>query len=127
MSTDLQLFRVTVTQIWRAEADVLVMAPDEESAFIWARCKVEFDMVDAEEGDKRVGMARPEPMDTLMSLTPQKADDLCLILPIAGRPLAARTVELDEFLAELCPERLEALRRAACECDNGQLALLEVA
>lgn len=127
MSTDLQLFRVTVTQTWSAEAEALVMAPDKESARMWARREVDFDMLDAEDDGKEISSLRPEPMDTLMGLTKKKAADLWLILPIAGRPFDARTVELEEFLAELSPERLEALRIAAIERDNGQLALLEVA
>jgi hypothetical protein len=127
MSTDLQLFRVTVTQTWSAEAEALVMAPDKESARMWARREVDFDMLDAEDDGKEISSLRPEPMDTLMGLTKKKAADLWLILPIAGRPFHARTVELEEFLAELPPERLEALRIAAIERDNGQLALLEVA
>ena len=127
MSNDLQLFRVTVTQTWSAEAEALVMAPDKESARIWARREVDFDVLDAEDDGKEVSSPRPEPMDSVMGLTKKKAADVRLILPIAGRPFHARTVEIDEFLAELSPEWLEALRIAAMERDNGQLALLEVA
>lgn len=126
MSNDLQLFRVTVTQTWSAEAEALVMAPDEHTARMWARREVDLELLDAEDDGKET-MPRPVPMDTLMGLTKEKAADLWLILPIAGRPFHARTVELEEFLAELSPKRLEALRIAAIERDNGQLALLEAA
>ena len=126
MSNDLQLFRVTVTQTWSAEGEALVMAPDEHTARMWARREVALDQLDAED-DGKEAMPRPVPMDTLMGLTKENAADLWLILPMAGRPFHARTVELEEFLAELSPEQLEALRIAAIEKDNGQLALLEVA
>ena len=127
MSDDLQLFRVTVTQTWSAEAEALVMAPDKESARIWARREVDFDVLDAEADGTKVSSLRPEPMDTVMGLTKKKAADVWLILPIAGRPFDCRTVELEEFLAKLSSERLESLRIAAIERDNGQLPLLEVA
>lgn len=125
MSNDLQLFRVTVTQTWSAEGEALVMAPDENTARMWARREVDLELLDADDDGREAGRPRPEPMESLMGLTKEKAADLWLILPIAGRPFHARTVELDEFLAELSPERLEALRIAAIERDNGQLALLE--
>ena len=127
MSNDLELFRVTVTQTWSAEAEALVMAPDKESARIWAKREVDLDVLDAEDDGKEVSSLRPEPMDTVMGLTKKKAADVWLILPIAGRSFRGRTVELEEFLAELSPERLESLRIAAIERDNGQLPLLEAA
>jgi hypothetical protein len=127
MSTDLQLFRVTVTHTWSAEGEALVMAPDEHTARVWARREVDLELLDAEDDGKETSRPRPEPMESLMGLTKEKAADLWLILPMAGRPDCARTVELQEFLAGLCLERLEALRIAAIEKDNGQLALLEVA
>jgi hypothetical protein len=125
MSNDLQLFRVTVTQTWSAEGEALVMAPNEGTARMWARRAVDLELLDADDDDREAGRARPEPMESLMGLTKEKAADLWLILPMDGHPCRARTVELDEFLAELSPERLEALRIAAIERDNGQLALLE--
>lgn len=127
MSDDLKLFRVTVTQTWSTEGEALVMAPDENTARTWARREVDLEPLDAEDDGKEASWPRPEPMESLMGLTKEKAADLWLILPMAGRPDRARTVELEEFLAELSPERLEVLRIAAIERGNGQLALLEVA
>lgn len=124
---ELQLFRVTVTQTWSAEGEALVMAPDEHAARMWARREVDLELLDAEDDGREAGPARPQPMENLMSLSKEKAADLWLILPVAGHPFRARTVELEEFLAELPPERLEALRIAAIEKGNGQLSLLEVA
>ena len=103
------------------------MAPDKESARIWAKRNVEFDVLDAEHDGTEVSSLQPEPMDAVMGLTKEKAADVWLILPIAGRPFHGRTVELEEFLAELSPERLESLRIAAIERNNGQLPLLGVA
>ena len=125
MSNALQLFRVSVTQTWSAEGEALVMAPDEHTASVWARREVDLEQLDAEDDGKETSRLRPEPMECLMGFTKEKAANLWLILPMAGRPDRASTVELQEFLAELSPERWEALRIAAIERGNGQLALLD--
>lgn len=127
MSNALQLFRVTVTQTWSAEVEALVLAADEDTARTWADLEVDVDLMDAVDDGTEVGRARPEPFDTIQTLTKQKAADLWLIAPITGRPDRCRTVDLDELLAELDPEQLETMRIAAIEKDNGQLSLLEVA
>lgn len=124
--SDLQLFRVTVTHQWTAEATAMVWAPDIATAEKWADREVEIDLFDAY-GPTSWTSARAEPI-SLETLDKLKADDLWLIMPTPGRPDSPDTVELDQFRAMLTPERLEALRLAAIERDNGQIALpLEVA
>jgi hypothetical protein len=124
--TDLQLFRVTVTQEWSAEGTAMVLAPDAATAEKWADIEVELDLHDADDGISWTS-ARPEQI-SLETLDKIKADDLWLIMPTPGRPDLPDTVELDQFRAVFTPERLEALRLAAIERDNGQIALsLEVA
>ena len=126
MSTDLHLFRVTVTQEWSAEGTALVWAEDAESAEIAARAEVELDMFDADDGGTYTRV-KPEPIDTLERLSEKTASGLWLIVPVEGRPGRVNTVDLAEFLALISPERAEAMRIARIERDNGQLALLEVA
>lgn len=125
MSNDLKLFRVAATQTWTATAEALVLAPNVELARIYARNEVDLDIFDAQNSSVEISLPRREPMDILIGLTPQKVKNLRLIMPIAGRPFDAHTVELDQFLAELTPELLENLRIDAIERNNGQLPLLE--
>ena len=124
--SDLQLFRVTVTQEWTAEETAMVWAPDAATAEKWADWEVEFDLHDADEGISWTS-ARPEQI-SIETIDKLKADDIWLIMPTPGRPDTPDTVEIEQFRAMLTPARLEALRLAAIERDNGQIALpLEVA
>jgi hypothetical protein len=118
MTTDLNLYRVHVTQEWTAEADALVWAPDQATAKKWAKLEVELSTDDAE-AIGPLATAKPEPIDE--GVLRQIGDpDLWLIVD-------GDVVEPTEFRAQLTPDRLEALRLARIEAGNGQLALLEVA
>jgi hypothetical protein len=123
MSSNLNLYRVTVTQEWSAEGTALVWAPDQKTAEKWA--EVELNVLDADDNGT-YSRSKPEPIDADL---PDRIDDdaLWLIMPIPGRPNEFTTVEADEFQALLSPERLEAIRLARIEAGNGQLPLLEVA
>jgi hypothetical protein len=124
MSADLQLYRVTVTQEWSAEAEALVWAPDETTAKRLAQKRVEVDIEDAY-SDSCWSVAKPEPLDD--GVMDRMDDyDLWLILP-DGEVCGNDRAGLAKFQAMLDPERLEALRLARIEAGNGQLALLEVA
>jgi hypothetical protein len=119
MSSNLNLYRVLVTQEWSAEGEALVWAPDQETAEKWAKAEVEFDVWDDAEATSCCSRAKPEPLDDGV-FDRMDSDRLWLIKD-------GNTVELDEFRAELDPERMEALRIARIEKNNGQLPLLEVA
>jgi hypothetical protein len=119
--SELQLFRVTVTETLIAEAEALVWATDRQEAERAAKREVEFDAIDAE-SEGLEAMARVEPFDTAVNLTKRTACDFWLIMP-TGRG-DWDTVELDEFRALLDPERMERARLAAIERGNGQLQLL---
>jgi hypothetical protein len=121
--TSMQLFRVTVTQEWSAEAEALVWAPDDVSAKRLAQKRVEVDIEDAY-SDSCWSVAKPEPLDE--AVMDRMDDDLWLILP-DGEVCDNDRAGLAKFQALLDPERLEALRLARIEAGNGQLALLEVA
>lgn len=121
MST-LNLYRVTVTQEWSAEAEALVWAPDKDSARRLAQKWVELDIEEAESGFCR-SSARPEPLDPGV-MDRMNDDDLWLILP-NGDICANNRAGLAKFQALLDPDRLEALRLARIEAGNGQLKLLE--
>jgi hypothetical protein len=117
MSSNLNLYRVLVTQEWSAEGEALVWAPDQKTAEKWAEVEVELNVLDADDNGT-YSRAKPEPLDD--GVLKRMADrDLWLILD-------GDTVELDEFRSVLDPERLEALRIARIEKGNGQLPLLEV-
>lgn len=123
MSTELRLFRVTVTQEWSAEADALVWAPDEVSAKRLAQKRVEVDIEDAD-SDSCWSAAKPEPLDADV-MDRMDDDDLWLILP-DGEVCDNDRAGLAKFQALLDPERLEALRLARIEAGNGQMSLMEV-
>lgn len=123
---DLQLFRVTVTQEWSAEGEALVWAEDADDAEVAARAEVDLQLFDADPGGLYT-RAKAEPLDTLEWLDEKKAAGLWLIVPVDGRPGEVNTVELAEFLALISPERVETMRIARIESNNGQLSLLEVA
>ena len=120
--SELQLFRVTVTETLIAEGEALVWATDRQEAERAAKREVEFDAIDAE-SEGLEAMARVEPFDTAVNLTKRTASDFWLIMP-TGRG-DWDTVELDEFRTLLDPERMERARLAAIERGNGQLQLLE--
>ena len=119
--SDLNLYRVTVTQEWNAEAEALVWATSQEEAEKAAELEVELNPDDAE----TIGpfsRSKPRPVEESMSLT--EADvawqGLYLIDP------KGNTVDLEDFQSVLTPEQLESMRLARIEAGNGQLALLEV-
>lgn len=120
MTADLQLFRVTVTQEWTAEADALVWASSKAEAEKAAELEVELDVDDAD-ADCWAG-ARPEPIENLQRLTKRDAAELWLIGPDGNE-----IDDLEDFIAVFSKEDLEAIRLRKIEADNGQLALLEVA
>ena len=123
MSTKLQLFRVTVTQEWIAEAEALVWAPDLDAAKRLARKEVEFDIDDADD-EGCTALASLELLDA--GLFDRMNDgDLWLILP-DGDVCNNDQAGLAKFQALLPPERLEALRLARIEAGNDQLLLREV-
>lgn len=121
--SNLQLFRVSVTETLIAEGEALVWAANREEAEKAAKRNVEFDAIDAE-SEGLQAMARIEPFDTAINLTKRTASNFWLIMP-TGRG-DWDTVELDEFRTMLDPERMERARLVAIERGNGQLALLEV-
>jgi hypothetical protein len=117
---DLQLFKVTVTQEWTAEADALVWATSQKEAEKAAELEVDLDPIDADDATTWTS-SKAVPLETAQQLTPRQAAGLWLIDP------SGNTVELAEFLEVLSPEQLEAMRLARIEANNGQMALLEVA
>lgn len=123
--TALNLYRVTVTQEWSAEAQALVWAPDHPTAEKLAEDTVEFELLESEPIGGPIGSAKPEPLDHDV-MARMDDDDLWLILP-DGEVCDNDRAGLAKFQALLTPERLEALRLARIEAGNGQLALLEVA
>lgn len=123
---ELQLFRITLVQTWSAESEALVMAKDKSSAITMARTEVEFDLDDANDDGQEIESIRVEPLETILSLNERTAADLWLILPDGDRLYRGKTVDLAEFQSALSPERVEQLRIARMEANNGQLALLEV-
>ena len=124
MTADLQLYRVTVTQEWSAEADALVWAPDKQTAENLAEDAIDFEPLDAEPVGGPIGQAKPEPIDDDV-MDRMDDDGLWLILP-DGTVCENSRAGLAQFRALLTPERLESLRLARIEAGNGQLNLLEV-
>lgn len=122
--TDLQLFRVTVTQEWSAEAEALVWAPDRGAAEKLAEDAIDFGPLDPEPVGGPNGRAKPEPLDDDV-MERMDDDDLWLILS-DGTVCENSRAGLAKFQSLLSPERLEALRLARIEAGNGQLNLLEV-
>ena len=120
--TDLNLYRVTVTQEWSVEGEALVWATSPEEAEKAAELEVELNPDDAE-AIGPFSRSAQRPVEEAMALTPAE---------VARRGLwlidsAGNTVDLDDFQAVLSAEQLEAMRLARTEAGNGQLALLEVA
>lgn len=122
MNNDLQLFRVTVTQEWSANAEALVWAPDVDTAGRLANKRVEIDIEDAFK-DSCWSSARPEPLDAGV-MDRMDDDDLWLIFP-DGEVCENSRAGLAKFKAMLSPERLEAMRLARIEAGNGQLSLAD--
>ena len=123
MTAALNLYRVTVTQEWAAEAEALVWAPDQATARKLARREVEIDIDDAE-SNGTYAITGLEPIDGGV-LDRMDDDSLWLILP-DGEVCDNDRAGLARFQSLLDPERLEALRLARIEAGNGQLALIEV-
>jgi hypothetical protein len=121
--TALNLYRVTVTQEWSAEAEALVWAPNKAAARKLARREVEIDIDDAE-SNGTTATGGLEPIDEGV-LDRMDDDDLWLILP-DGTVCDNNRAGLERFQSFLPRERLEALRLARIEAGNGQLTLLEV-
>ncbi len=121
----LNLYRVTVTQEWSAEAKALVWAPDQAAAEKLAEDAVDDEPLDPEPVGGPIGRAKPEPLDDDV-LSRMDDTDLWLILP-DGEVCENSRAGLERFRSFLTPERLEALRLARIEAGNGQLALLELA
>jgi hypothetical protein len=117
-----RLYRVKVTTEWSAEVDALVWASEEGTARRLAQQMVEVDIEDACL-DSHWSVAKPEPLDDGV-LDRMDDDDLWLILP-DGEVCDNDRAGLAKFQALFDFERLEALRLAAIERSNGQLALLE--
>ena len=122
--TDMQLYRVTVTQEWSAEATALVWAPDRSAAEKLAEDAVDFEPLDPEPVGGPIGQAKPEPIDDDV-MDRMNDDGLWLILP-DGTVCENSRAGLAQFQALLTPERLESLRLTRIEAGNGQLNLLEV-
>ncbi len=121
----LNLYRVTVTQEWSAEAEALVFAPDQATAEKWAEREVEFTDPTECEPIGPSSRSRLEPLDDGV-FNRMDDDDLWLILP-DGEVCENTRAGLARFRTYLDPEHLETLRLARIEAGNGQLALLEVA
>ena len=121
MSTELQLYRVRVTQEWTAEATAMVWAPDAKTAEELAEQEVELNADDAE-AIGPFGTAKLEPIDDGV-LDRMDDDDLWLILP-DGDLCDNTRAGLARFRSFITPERLEAMRLARIEADNGQMSLM---
>jgi len=123
--TALNLYRVTVTQEWSAEAEALVWAPDQAAAEKLAEDAVDDEPLDLEPVGGPIGRAKPEPLDDGV-MDRIDNNELWLTLP-DGDVCENSRAGLERFRSFLTPERLEAARLARIEAGNGQLALLEVA
>lgn len=124
MTADLQLFRVTVTQEWSAQATAMVWAPDVTTAAALAEDAVDFDLMDADPISPFTS-ARLEPLDDGVL---DRMDDGNLWLILADGTVCDNSrAGLEQFRSVLTADRLSALRLARIEAGNGQLALLEVA
>ena len=123
MSTELQLYRVRVIQEWTAEATALAWAPDARTAKDLAEREVDFDDVFERETTGPFSSAKLEPIDDGV-LDRMDDDDLWLILP-DGELCDNTRAGLARFRSFITPERLEAMRLARIERDNGQMLLLE--
>ena len=121
----MNLYRVVVTQEWRAEAEALVWAPDRRTAGKLAAEKLKPNL-DAAKALAPVAIAHPEPIQDDAVLDRMDDDDLWLLMP-DGKVCDNSLTGLARFKELLPPERLEALRRAQIEAGNGQLHLMGVA
>jgi hypothetical protein len=121
MTTELQLYRVRVTQEWSAEATAMVWAPDTKTAETLAEREVEMSADDAKEIGP-LAFAKPEPIDDGV-LDRMDDDNLWLILP-DGELCDNDRAGLARFRSFITPEQLEAMRLARIEAGNGQLSLM---
>ena len=115
--SELNLYRVTVTQEWTAEAEALVWAFSQQEAEEAAELEVDLNPIDADDGTTWTS-SKAVPLETAQQLTPRQAAVLWLIDP------SGNTVELSDFQAVLTSEQLEAMRLQRIEAGNGQLPLL---
>ena len=120
--TELQLFRVTVTQEWVAEAEALVWATSRAEAEKAAEVELELEQLDAEVSGP-FSTSRPLPVEEAMALTPEHVARQGLYLIDSD----GNEVDLEDFQSVLTAEQLEAMRLRRIEANNGQLALLEAA
>jgi len=120
--TELQLFRVTVTQEWVAEAEALVWATSRAEAEKAAEVELELEQLDAEVSGP-FSTSRPFPVEEAMALTPEHVARQGLYLIDSD----GNEVDLEDFQSVLTAEQLEAMRLRRIEANNGQLALLEAA
>ena len=116
----MELFRVIVEQEWRASALALVWAPNGAEAELLAKRNVNIDILDAS-SCFIFAHAKPEPLDAGVM---DRMDDDCLwlILP-DGEVCENSRAGLAKFKSFLDPERLEAIRLARIEANNGQMPL----
>ncbi len=124
MSDSLNLYQVTVSQEWIAEGEAYVWAPDKTTAESWAKEEVELNPFDSEPEDSwssaRVLTVDENTMDIVGK------DPFCSYI-VPGSSGSYRNVGLEEFqnyYAEMfTPERLEAMRIARLEANNGQTSM----
>lgn len=119
---DLQLFSVTVTEEWSAEAEVLVLADDLEAAKLAAEREVDFDFCDAE-SDGTCSRAHPVPADQLQALDLQRLKRLDLLLAQVPGRVHFDDYSPERFLELLDPEALRRQLLAIREANNGQIPL----
>lgn len=120
--TDLQLYRVRVTQEWSAEAEALVFANNEEEAEFAVYDEIEFDIYDIDDGNK-YSCAWPIPLETLETIGNSKFIDEYFYLPVPGRYGQFKEVSLEEMRDFLTPEVRQAIHIREIEKDNGQIDL----
>lgn len=118
--SDLQLYRVTVTQEWITEGEALVWATSQQEAEKAAELALELSFDDAE-AIGLLSQSKQRPVEDAMALTPAEVarQGLWLIDPDGD------AIDLADFQAVITPEQIEAMRIARIEADNGQLALME--
>jgi len=118
---DLNLFRVTLSEEWVAEEEVLVWAPDEDTAEKWAEEQVEPDFYDATSLGI-VARSRPEPLDEYLPFR-IKNPYVRLVMPAPGSTGVPVKVHPEVFLTLLTPKRMDRIRLARIESGNGQLGI----
>lgn len=115
----MELFRVLINQEWTADTEALVWAPNGAEAELLAKRNVDIDILDAS-SCFIFGHAKPEPLDA--GVIDRMDDCLWLILP-DGEVCENSRTGLAKFKSFFDPERLEAIRLARIEANNGQMPL----